>query len=421
MLLSRELIKRNTPKLVRNLATATLSRLKARPLEDIVLHGYDAILDLDQTPRLSLVIPSISAGKAFGGVTTGVDIFLEIGRRTGADLRIILDDFERGGDTGLLAKRAREMGIDVDSIEIIPRRTQVPAVSIRSKDIFLTYNWWTKLNIRELLREQSVRFSQDSQPHLYLIQEYEPQFYPFSSTHMLARLAFEDKWPYWGIFNSSLLFEYFRNMGHRAGRTYIFEPKISEALRPYLVGPQPVKERRILVYGRPSIQRNCFPAISKGLALWASRYPEHSDWVVVSAGMPHSPIKFAAGRTMRSLGKLSLAEYAETLRSTAIGVSLMSSPHPSYPPLEMAHFGIRTITNRYANKDLGGVHDNIVSIEDIEAETIAQSLDDACRGFEQEPGRGWLGKSHLKSFLEPGSFEMLDLIAQDLTAHWESM
>jgi hypothetical protein len=115
---------------------------------------------------------------------------------------------------------------------------------------------------------------------------------------------------------------------------------------------------------------------------------------------------------MRSIGKLSLEAYAELLWETAVGVSLMSSPHPSYPPLEMAHFGVLTITNRYANKDLSSSHDNIISLDDIRAETIAKALALACRRFEENPRAGALGKSHRPSFLVPGPFDCIEELAE---------
>ena len=51
-------------------------------------------------------------------------------------------------------------------------------------------------------------------------------------------------------------------------------------------------------------------------------------------------------------GKASLDEYADHLNRAAVGVSLMVSPHPSYPPLEMAEAGVLAITNNYGSKDL---------------------------------------------------------------------
>ena len=213
---------------------------------------------------------------------------------------------------------------------------------MRAGEVFCTFDCWTTFNTLPLLQEQSRVFGGAPRPYIYIIQEYEPLFYPMSSTHMLARAAFETDWPCWGVFNSSELYAFFTTQGHRLERSFVFEPKISGSLRPFLNGEAPVKERRILVYGRPSIPRNCFPAVTKGLACWAERHPEFAGWTVVSAGLRHAPITFAPGRAMNSLGKLALEDYAMLLRGSAVGLSLMASPHPSYPPLEMAHFGIRT-------------------------------------------------------------------------------
>jgi hypothetical protein len=113
-------------------------------------------------------------------------------------------------------------------------------------------------------------------------------------------------------------------------------------------------------------------------------------------------VQLANGRTVRSAGKLQLEKYAELLQTTAVGLSLMASPHPSYPPLEMAHFGVLTITNGYANKDLSSAHDNIISIRDIRPETIANATAAACKKFEVAPDIGWLAKTHMASFLAPG-------------------
>ena len=117
---------------------------------------------------------------------------------------------------------------------------------------------------------------------------------------------------------------------------------------------------------------------------------------------------------MRSLGKLSLEDYANRLRTTAVGISLMSSPHPSYPPLEMAHFGVKTLTNRYFCKDLSAAHENIVSLPDIAAETIADALAEACRRFEKAPNLGWQGKSHMPEYLEQGPYPFLERLSADV-------
>ena len=235
--------------------------------EDMALHDYELCADSDVRERISLIIPSVSSGDTFGGVATAIDIFLQLGRQTGADLRILQDQRGTGVDSRAVERRAQEIGLNASQIEIVPRIASVPRIPMRSTDVFVSFNWWGTLNLRRLLRKQSEHFGIEPRPYLHLIQEYEPFFYPFSSTHMYARLAFENRWPCWGIFNSKELYDYFVAQGHRMERSFVFEPRLSGSLRPFLEGKDPKKVRRILVYGRPYIARNCFSAVEK----WPAR------------------------------------------------------------------------------------------------------------------------------------------------------
>ena len=371
----REWLKRTLPTELRSAIIDVRSSLAPPPLEEIVLHGYDTGADPSDRRRLTLIIPSVSPDKAFGGVVTTLDVFLQVGRRCGADLRVILDDFENRADTSVLMKCAQRAGVDGAAIEVAQRTTAEPRLLLRRNEVFFTHNWWTTLNLQSLLDRQSELFGV-RRPFIYLIQDYEPGFYPFSSTHMASRSAYATEHPCWGVFNSGELHAYFSLQGHATERAFVFEPRLTDALRPFLALGPVAKQKRILVYGRPSIERNCYPAVKRGLRKWAAEYPAAAEWEVVSAGLPHPPTKLSPQLTLASLGKLPLADYAGLLRTTAIGLSLMASPHPSYPPLEMAHFGVRTITNSYTCKDLSTSHANIVSLSNIDAASIAGALSD---------------------------------------------
>lgn len=61
----------------------------------------------------------------------------------------------------------------------------------------------------------------------------------------------------------------------------------------------------------------------------------------------------------------------------------MSSPHPSYPPLEMSVFGVKVITNTYANKDLASFNDNMVSLSNISPNNIAVTLKNICDNYKE--------------------------------------
>lgn len=413
----REKLKRSLPGFVLRRLQGLKNQLAVSPLEELVLHNYEMTAEEGSRPRLTLVIPSIAPEKTFGGIITGIDIFLEICKRANADARILLDEMGPVPAGHIVGVRAKNLGLDPQQIEFLPRTAEVPRVPVRSNDVFLSYNWWTALNVQKLIAQQSRHFGAPPKPALYIIQEYEPFFHPFSSTHMIARQAFDLPPPFWGIFNSGELYSYFCAQGHKVERSYVFEPQLNGSLKKLLERAPRKKDRRLLVYGRPGIARNCYPAVEKGVRVWAARFPEFANWEIVSAGLSHRPLPLGSGRVMTSAGKLAMEQYGELLLTSAAGLSLMSSPHPSYPPLEMAHFGVWTVTNSYTDKNLTQSHENIISIENIAPDTIADALAQACRNFEADPDSGWRGKSLRPSFLDPRPFEFLDRIAADLKAY----
>ena len=81
-------------------------------------------------------------------------------------------------------------------------------------------------------------------------------------------------------------------------------------------------------------------------------------------------------------GKARLDDYADYLSRALVGVSLMISPHPSYPPLEMAEAGLATITNAFAGKDLRRRFDNIVSPARLDPASLADLIEDTVARME---------------------------------------
>ena len=62
----------------------------------------------------------------------------------------------------------------------------------------------------------------------------------------------------------------------------------------------------------------------------------------------------------------------------------MVSPHPSYPPLEMSTFGVKTITNSFENKDLTYFNPNIISLDNCTPNAIAKKLSEICDKYGNE-------------------------------------
>jgi glycosyltransferase involved in cell wall biosynthesis len=420
----RDIARTIAPARVRALVREAKAAFAGPGIEEVVLGPYR--LDPEETDRrrLTLLIPSIEAREAFGGVNTGIEFLIRLVQRLEAiggpiDVRVLAEDGAPAERTILPAMAAR-LGFDAARVAL-GRLPPGGAVPTRATDLFIAYNWWVGLNLHDLLRAQHARWGGPRRPRYQLVQDYEPAFYPFSSAHLLALQSFNMDWPLHCVFNSGELMAFYTAQGNRLDRGHVFEPRLSPMLRPLRDGVDVAeKERLILVYGRPQVPRNCFSILRRGLELWSRSGRAVEGWRIVSAGAPHPPIDLGGGRRIDSLGKLSLADYAALLRRAGVGVSLMASPHPSYPPLEMAHFGVRVVTNAYPGKDLSRRHDNIRSLQDARPEALAAAIDETCAAFEADPGLGLRGVSRMPDYLSDAPFDCLDALADDMLSAWSA-
>lgn len=330
--------------------------------------------------RINLLIPAGSTHHIYGGMETGYRLFFEMLPSFDAG-RIIITN-EKGFSpekNPALCEWLRSGGKEKQTREYFCLADDPRApLSVAASDVFIATAWWTARIAREI-QEYQLRAIGAKQPRkfIYLIQDYEPGFYPWSTRYALADSTYADSHLYVGVINSSLLRDFFYyHTPHRLNDHYVFEPTLHPELLRLL--PQTKQgEKRILIYGRPGVARNAFEAILLGLRKWAAEFPTSDEWQPVSVGEHHPNYTLGNSRHLISLGKLSLENYSIELQRASVGISLMISPHPSYPPLEMAAYGIRTITNQYANKDLSALVPGIISVPDCAPQTLAYALSKA--------------------------------------------
>lgn len=372
--------------------------------------------------RINLLIPAIDQRHIYGGISTALKFFKELASGCGR-ARIVL--------TGTVVPNRKYLGFfsdyklaraedDLDAPKQIVSVAESPGRSlpIGPGDLFVATVWYTAYAIRRLVVWQNNEFNQVAKPMIYFIQDYEPGFYSWSSQYLLALDTYDYTGPIVAVFNTDLLRQYIRMQNRSFTYEYCFEPQMNEVLRRKLSTIRNVKKRRLLlVYGRPSTPRNAFALVVEALRIWANEFSKVSNWKVLSVGERHRSIPLGSNMVMRSAGKLSLEQYARVLGESAVGLSLHVSPHPSYPPLEMAHFGMWVITNNFANKDISSWHDNIVSVTDYSPENIASELIRLCERFEADPAAGYYGQSNVPNYLSDESpFPFIDKIWEHLNS-----
>jgi len=356
--------------------------------------------------RLNLLIPTIEVGRSFGGVNTALEFWRALSARC-PNVRLVTFDAPHVEATSL-AEASGYTLVSPGEESRAPRQiTYLGGPALRSRlgvgpsDLFIGTFWRTALAGQALVAWQAREFGVEPRPLTYLIQDFEPGFYPWSDEYVLADSTYTSENPTYAIFNSTTLQEYFNANRYRFAREYAFEPQLNRALAQRLESLRgSPKIRSVLIYGRPNSPRNAFGLIVDGLRLWQRRFPNARDWTISSAGEVHGDIALGKGVTIRNVGKLSLDGYTRLLAKSAVGVSLMVSPHPSYPPLEMAHFGVRVLSNSFANKNLGSWHENLTSLDVPSPERLAESLCALCSRYEADPTGGWTARSQMPHYLE---------------------
>jgi len=338
--------------------------------------------------RLNLLIPSVDQKHVFGGISTAMKFFEELRKQCKCDARIITLDAPVDLGTSTAPKEYCLIESESDSIEPLQLisfsdRYQ-KTIPVCENDIFMATGWWTAYVIKSVIEWQRDTYGGNINPLIYFIQDFEPGFYPWSSRYLLADSTYKMNIPIWAIINSKELHEYFNINEYSFEKMWYFEPVLNSNLKKILMNhtKSVKKKKRILVYGRPSVERNAFSIIVIALKEWVTLYSDANEWEICSAGEQHSAIELGNGVKLKSVGKLSLDDYADFLLETYAGISLMVSPHPSYPPLEMATFGIKTITNSYANKDLTAFSDNVISLNTCSPKDIASILCKICESYD---------------------------------------
>lgn len=337
-------------------------------------------------PRLNLLVPALSTKHVFGGISTALDFFAELASGF-ENVRIILTEeweFTHANNPDFADWEIRRLGDpDREGRCIVPGGDRAQQkLPVGPQDRFVATAWWTAVAARGVQEWQSKHFPMEAgNLFVYLIQDYEPGFYPWSSRYALAEATYQEPDRVIAVFNTSILKRFFDEEGYRFSSAHVFEPRLNATLREArarLLGTP--KERRVLVYGRPSVDRNCFGIIVEGLKALVAEDP-CEGWEFVSAGEVHPPVDLGQGKALVSLGKLSLAEYANQLARASVGVSLMISPHPSYPPLEMAAFDVRVISNRYKSKNLATLVPQIESLARVDPLCVRDHLAKHVRGI----------------------------------------
>lgn len=293
--------------------------------------------------RLSMVTDSIGKGSLFGGVGTAILFAACLAERLDVRLRVITRTERPVPDN--LRQVLQVYGLTLRHepeflhASVQDRQTEV---DLLDDELVLTTSWWTT---------HAALAGVPASRIVYLLQEDERMFYPYGDDRLLCEdvLRREDLR---FVINTHLLRDHLAASGlpHIGGRALCFEPAFPGGV--FRRGPrQHGARKRLFFYARPNNLRNLFHlgirvldrAISQGVL-------RADEWEILLVGSGVPPIDFGEGVRVQRLEHLDWSAYASLCGSVDLALSLMYTPHPSYPPLDLAASGAVVVTNSFGNK-----------------------------------------------------------------------
>ncbi|MGD0463543.1 MAG: hypothetical protein ABSB74_13745 [Tepidisphaeraceae bacterium] len=309
-------------------------------------------------PRLNVLIPGLAMRAMSGGPNTAFNLTYRLARH-GVPIRYISTDVEMDWDVNVLWDHfSKVSGVDrrLANVELVSAHDRGIPTEIGEADVFFGTAWWTVQMIKHALPRMRTR------QFIYMIQDFEPGLYAWSTRYALAMETYS--MDFFGIINSRTLadFLFSQKVGRFADPAFAqkcltFDPALDRRLFfPELPGNFGGKQR-LLFYARPGAPRNLYELGIMALRQAVERGAFGADgWELLFIGESLPPIHLGNNVVIRQSPWSSYEDYARLLRSSTVGLSLMLSPHPSYPPLEMGVCGMLPVTTTFSVKSAEVLH-----------------------------------------------------------------
>jgi hypothetical protein len=345
----------------------------------------------DVPRRVNLLVSEMGPAYFFGGRIAELNLALRL-IEEGIRVRVVAVDPGPLPTEGQFDRFEGLRGF-TDRVEIISAAGRSLPVDVSSEDGFVATNWWTAHISAAACRKLG------RQRFLYLVQEYDFLAVPRGPYAALADQAYT--FAHFALFSTEFLQSFFRHRGlgvYREGGDA--GDRNSEAFRNAItpVGEVSAEDlarrstRRLLMYARPEThgERNLFEIGMLGLSRAFRRGVFDGDWEFFGIGKQGDPMTLRwGGIRMRLLPRTTQDEYAELLRTCALGLALQYSPHPGLVSLEMASAGMPVVTNHFETKTedtLRAISPNIIPVPPT-VEGVASGLEEAAKIVGDYPRR----------------------------------
>ncbi|HEY7968431.1 MAG TPA: hypothetical protein VID95_00465 [Candidatus Limnocylindrales bacterium] len=324
-------------------------------------------------PRVTLLMPGLEMARMTGGPNTALNLVARLAVH-GVPLRILAAIRPIDDRPELVREHIEQLvGGPLGPATSLGAVDPEHPLEVAPDDVFIATSWETAYLAAAALPHTSAP------AFVYLIQDFEAGFFAWSTPHALALATY--RMPVRPIFNERFLRDHFvsqhvGDLGLDGGASWTsFEPSVDRDLFRSSSGTG--TRRRLVFYGRPRNERNCFDLGLRAIRLAVQRGAlDPARWDVVSVGADVPELDLGHGQTLRPSPWLDYRSYAAFISSSDLMLALMLSPHTSYPPLEMAATGGRVVTNVFSSKTAEGlrrISPSLVAVEP-DPEAIADAI-----------------------------------------------
>ena len=307
-------------------------------------------------PHINVLLPSLRLRHMSGGPNTALLLAAQLAD-VGEWVRIIATDASMEGEYAALYPHMDALfqrPVNRERIALVDGFDRTFPIQIGANDIFLATAWWTAQMVKSAIAQTNY------DKFIYLIQDFEPILHEGSTFQ--ARALETYGLPHIPVINTRLLMDHLvkESCGCYEASSFVseaiyFEPAIDRTH--YFPSTKPTegaaqKRHVLLFYARPTMARRNLYEI--GLVALrqavAAGVIDKDRWEVWAMGEKLEPVSLGNGVFLNPLPWMSFDAYAERVRTADLLLSLMLSPHPSYPPLEMAASGKFVVTNSFSVK-----------------------------------------------------------------------
>lgn len=360
----------------------------ARPFEGLVETSLAlaGIRTEDREPEVVLVVDELREGAAFAGVQTALAVALGLGTRLDRRVRVVMVRWTTPGNStaaaeALIADRFPESRVDGQPGVRVVRREDVLDTVFGTGDVWLATHWKTAHPLDVAATAGVVPRDRV----VYLVQDYEPGFSPWSTEYAVAASTYRAGFRM--LVNSEPLRRYLAEVeGIEVAPAATFAPHLDvELLGRVAAARRPAAEDggvvRVLFYGRPSKHRNLFRLGVAALRVAVQELADDGLRVEFhSAGEQHGDVELDGGRgdtKLVSHGTMPWDDYFRFIASTGVVLSLQHSPHPSHPPFDGAISGARVVTNEFRGTR-AALHPNLTAVP-ADARSLGLAVAEAVR------------------------------------------